>query len=154
MSVTGRRGVGIPTIILHNAEGTVVTIELKSGETYRGTLDESEDNMNCVMKMARRVDAFGKESNVDHVYIRGSQISFIVMPDMLVNSPVFKRLATWKRYHGCIPVGIMGGAKGQAGAIMRKAHERQQSFGRGRGGGGPPGGGGGFGGGFGRPPAR
>ena len=145
MSVTGRRGVGIPTIILHNAEGTVVTVELKSGETYRGTLDESEDNMNCVIKMARRVDAFGKESNVDHVYIRGSQISFIVMPDMLANSPVFKRLATWKKYNGNIPVGIMGGAKGQAGAIMRKAQERQQSFGRGRGG--PPAGGG-LGGGF------
>ena len=126
MSVTGRRGVGIPTIILHNAEGTVVTIELKNGETFRGILDESEDNMNCQVRMAKRIDQFGKESNVDLAYIRGSQISHIIMPDMLVHSPVFKRLETWKKYRGNIPVGIMGGATGQAGAIIRKAEERRQ----------------------------
>ena len=126
MSVTGRRGVGIPTIILHNAEGTVVTIETKSGETFRGILDESEDNMNCQVRMAIRTDQFGKESNVDMAYIRGSQINFIVMPDMLAHSPVFKRLDDWKKYRGNIPPGITRGAKGQAGAIIRKADERLQ----------------------------
>lgn len=29
--MTGKRGIGIPTILLHDAEGTTVTIELKSG---------------------------------------------------------------------------------------------------------------------------
>jgi len=51
MSVTGRRGVGIPIILLHDAEGAVVTIELKDGSTYRGTLEDAQDNMNCLLKV-------------------------------------------------------------------------------------------------------
>ena len=51
MSVSGKRGVGIPVILLHDAEGGIVTIELKNGFTYRGILDEAQDNMNCTMKV-------------------------------------------------------------------------------------------------------
>jgi len=36
VSVSGKRGVGITIILLHDAEGGIVTIELKSGDTYRG----------------------------------------------------------------------------------------------------------------------
>jgi small nuclear ribonucleoprotein (snRNP)-like protein len=38
---------GVPIKLLHEAESHVVTIELKSGEAYRGILDESEETMNC-----------------------------------------------------------------------------------------------------------
>jgi small nuclear ribonucleoprotein D3 len=51
MAVTGKRGIGIPIILLHDAEGGVVTIELKNGCTYRGTLDDAQDNMNCTLKV-------------------------------------------------------------------------------------------------------
>jgi small nuclear ribonucleoprotein D3 len=51
VSVTGKRGVGIPIILLHDAEGGLVTVELKNGCTYRGTLDEAQDNMNMTMKV-------------------------------------------------------------------------------------------------------
>ena len=44
------KGVGIPVKLLHEAEGHVVTMELKSGENYRGELIEAEDNWNCQMK--------------------------------------------------------------------------------------------------------
>lgn len=44
------KGVGIPVKLLHEAEGHVVTVELKSGENYRGELIEAEDNWNCQMK--------------------------------------------------------------------------------------------------------
>ena len=47
MSITGKKGVGIPIILLHDAEGGLVTVELKNGFVYRGILDESQDNMNC-----------------------------------------------------------------------------------------------------------
>lgn len=33
-------GIGIPCKLMHEAEGHIVTIELKSGETYRGKLIE------------------------------------------------------------------------------------------------------------------
>jgi small nuclear ribonucleoprotein D3 len=51
MSVTGKSGVGIPIILLHDGEGAIVTIELKTGDMYRGYLEDSEDNMNCTMKV-------------------------------------------------------------------------------------------------------
>ena len=59
MSVTGKRGVGVPLILMHDGEGTIVTVECKNGDTYRGFLDETEDNMNCILKDATRTDARG-----------------------------------------------------------------------------------------------
>lgn len=51
MSVSGKRGVGIPVILLHDAEGGLITIELKNGCVYRGLLEEASDNMNCTIKV-------------------------------------------------------------------------------------------------------
>lgn len=82
MAVTGKRGVGIPTILLHDGEGTIVSIEMRSGETYRGLLDEAEDNMNCVLKDAARTDLNGNVTRVEQIYLRGSQILFIIFPDI------------------------------------------------------------------------
>ena len=53
MSVSGKRGVGIPIILLHDAEGGIVTVELKNGYIYRGLLEEAQDNMNLTMKVSR-----------------------------------------------------------------------------------------------------
>ncbi|KAJ0395480.1 hypothetical protein P43SY_004743 [Pythium insidiosum] len=105
MAVTGKRGVGIPTILLHDGEGTIVTIEMKTGETYRGYLDEAEDNMNCVLKDAVRTDINGNTSHVEQ------------------HAPMFKRVKLWKKHKGSIPtLGQGGGApRGQAAAIIRKA---------------------------------
>ncbi|EEY62452.1 uncharacterized protein PITG_14914 [Phytophthora infestans T30-4] len=143
MAVTGKRGVGIPTILLHDGEGTIVSIEMKTGETYRGLLDETEDNMNCVMKDAVRTDINGNTSQVEQVYLRGSQILFIVFPDIyplqpdiavtLKHAPMFKRVKMWKKHKGSIPTlgqgGVGGGApRGQAAAIIRKAQERRGGF--------------------------
>lgn len=49
--MTGKSGVGIPIILLHDGEGAIVTIELKTGDMYRGYLEDSEDNMNCTLKV-------------------------------------------------------------------------------------------------------
>ena len=51
MSVTGKRGVGIPVILLHDAEGGTVSVELKDGSIYTGRLEETQDNMNCTLKV-------------------------------------------------------------------------------------------------------
>lgn len=51
MSVTGKRGAGIPIILLHDATGGIITIELKNGSVYRGVLDDAQDNMNCLLKV-------------------------------------------------------------------------------------------------------
>lgn len=51
VSVSGKRGVGIPVILLHDAEGGIITIEMKDGSMYRGLLEEAQDNMNLTMKV-------------------------------------------------------------------------------------------------------
>lgn len=38
---------GIQVKLLHETAGDVVSVELKSGELYRGHLTECEDNWNC-----------------------------------------------------------------------------------------------------------
>lgn len=51
VSVTGNAGIGMPIILLHDAEGGIITVEMKNGEVCRGVLDEAEDSMNLVLKV-------------------------------------------------------------------------------------------------------
>ena len=74
MSVTGKKGIGIPIILLHDAEGSLVTIELKNGLMYRGILEEAEDNMNCTVKVCNLVDVIiyillNININIDSIYL-------------------------------------------------------------------------------------
>ncbi|CAB4254805.1 similar to Saccharomyces cerevisiae YLR147C SMD3 Core Sm protein Sm D3 [Maudiozyma barnettii] len=81
----------IPVKLLNEAQGHVVSLELSSGETYRGKLVESEDNMNIRMKDVTITGRDqGEVSRMDEVYVRGSQIRFFVLPEMLKNAPLFK----------------------------------------------------------------
>ena len=41
---------GVPIKLLHEAESHIVTVELKSGDAYRGIMLEAEDTMNCQLK--------------------------------------------------------------------------------------------------------
>ena len=125
MSVTGKRGVGVPVILMHDGEGTIVTVECKNGDTYRGFLDETEDNLTCILKDATRTDAKGNKTAVEHIFLRGSQIAFFVFPNMLKKAPMFKRVRDWKRNNSKRKPAV-GQARGQAAAIIRKAQLRQQ----------------------------
>ncbi|CAL6299378.1 unnamed protein product [Bathycoccus prasinos] len=89
------KGVGIPVKLMHESEGHVITVELKSGELYRGTLVEAEDNWNCQL------------TNVSHTARDGKTETLVVgklllarienpdgyrAPDMLKNAPMFKKI--------------------------------------------------------------
>ncbi|EEB06258.2 Sm snRNP core protein Smd3 [Schizosaccharomyces japonicus yFS275] len=76
--------------LLHEAQGHIVTMELENGATYRGKLIEAEDNMNCQLKDISVTARDGRVSHLDQVYIRGSHIRFLIVPDMLKNAPMFK----------------------------------------------------------------
>ncbi|KAJ1636574.1 hypothetical protein T492DRAFT_835271 [Pavlovales sp. CCMP2436] len=90
--------VGVPIKILHEAEGHTVTIELKSGEIFRGKLDEAEDNMNCQLSAVTRTAKDGKVTTLAACFLRGSQVRFIVIPDILKNAPVFQKVAEAKAF--------------------------------------------------------
>ncbi|XP_019869139.1 small nuclear ribonucleoprotein Sm D3 [Aethina tumida] len=83
--------IGVPIKVLHEAEGHIVTCETITGEVYRGKLIEAEDNMNCQMTQITVTHRDGRIANLENVYIRGSKIRFLVLPDMLKNAPMFKK---------------------------------------------------------------
>jgi len=83
--------IGVPIKLLHEAEGHIITVETTTGEVYRGKLIEAEDNMNCQIKSVTATAKDGRVSQLEYIYLRGSKIRFMVLPDMLKNAPMFKR---------------------------------------------------------------
>jgi small nuclear ribonucleoprotein D3 len=125
--------VGVPIKLLHEAEGHRVTVELVNGEQYRGTLSDAQDNMNVQLRQVVMRARDGSESKLDLVFIRGSKIRFLILPDMLKHAPMFKRFdvknkEAQKQLAAAVAEAIKsGGARGGGRG------------GRGRGRGGPPG---------------
>ncbi len=86
------RGVGVPVKLLHEAEGHVVTVELKNGEILRGTMTEAEDNWNVQLSNVTATGRDGKVTHMEHIFVRGSRVRFLIVPDLLKNAPMFKRI--------------------------------------------------------------
>ena len=78
------------------AEGHIVTCETITGEVYRGKLIEAEDNMNCQMNSVTVTYRDGRVAQLENIYIRGSKIRFLILPDMLKNAPMFKNMGRGK----------------------------------------------------------
>ncbi|KAJ2617768.1 small nuclear ribonucleoprotein Sm D3 [Coemansia sp. RSA 1365] len=84
--------IGVPVKLLHEAQGHIITLELKTGQLYRGKLVETEDNMNVQLKDITVTGRDGRTSHLKHVYVRGSNVCFFIVPDMLKNAPMFKQM--------------------------------------------------------------
>ena len=134
--------IGIPIKLLHEAEGHIVTLETTTGEIYRGKLMEAEDNMNCQMQGITVTARDGRVTQIEQVFIRGSMIRFLILPDMLKNAPMFKPKSAGSR-------GLSAGG-GKSAMLRAQAGARGRFRGSGRGGGGRGRGGDGGGGGGGR----
>ncbi|KAL2099834.1 hypothetical protein ACEWY4_004228 [Coilia grayii] len=119
-----KMSIGVPIKVLHEAEGHIVTCETNSGEVYRGKLVEAEDNMNCQMSNLTVTYRDGRVSQLEQVYIRGSKIRFLILPDMLKNAPMLKSMKNKNQ--------AAGAGRGKAAILKAQVAAR----GRGRGGGG------------------
>eukprot|EP00210_Caulerpa_lentillifera_P002168 g2082.t1 len=117
------KGVGIPIKLLHESEGHLVTVELKTGETYRGDLHDAEDNWNVQLKDVTATARDGRVSHLDHIFIRGSRVRFIVVPEMLKNAPMFKRIDPKHRGKN-IAMGVGGRGRAAAARATLKAGQR------------------------------
>lgn len=84
--------IGVPLKLLHESQGLTVTVELKSGQLYRGRLHEVEDSMNMQMRDVTVTARDGKLSQMEHCFIRGSSVRLVVVPDNLQHAPFFKTL--------------------------------------------------------------
>eukprot|EP00347_Sterkiella_histriomuscorum_P011127 403373657 len=112
--------IGVPIKLLHEAENHVITVELKSGELYRGYLMEAEDTMNMRLDDVYVTGKDGRQYHLDQVFVRGSQVRFIIIPDMLKNSPMFKRIANQAKKGKNALL-----AKGRGRGIAEEDHPRQ-----------------------------
>lgn len=80
-------GQGIPFKILNEAVGTVVTLELDSGDVFTGQLKSVENTMNVQLTDVKKTSSKGKVSEAKAVYLRGSNVVFFQLPDALMTSP-------------------------------------------------------------------
>jgi small nuclear ribonucleoprotein D3 len=119
MAPLASSSVGVPILLLHEGQGHVVTVEMKTGEVYRGKLTEAEDTMNCAISDVTVTARDGKTTRLERVYLRGSHVKFMILPEILKNAPIFK--------------GVQKAAKGYTGQRFVGVNARGR--GRGRGGG-------------------
>ncbi|GAA5853763.1 hypothetical protein JCM8547_007440 [Rhodosporidiobolus lusitaniae] len=117
--------IGIPTKLLHESLGHVITVELKTGQVYRGVLYDAEDSLSISLTKCTVTHRDGRVTQLDQVYIRGASVRFYVVPDMLAQAPMFKRGVGASAMKGR---GI-GTARGRA-TIMRAQSRRGRGGGR------------------------
>ena len=121
--------IGVPIKVLHEAEGHIITLETVSGEVYRGKLLEAEDNMNCQMVQITMTARDGRVSQLEQVFIRGSKIRFVILPDMLKNAPMFKKMMASQKSSGGVGRGKSALLKAQVAARGRGGSDRGRGTG-------------------------
>ena len=109
--------IGVPIKVLHEAEGHIVTVETTTGEVYRGKLIEAEDNMHSQMASVTVTYRDGRVAQLEHIYIRGSKIRFMILPDMLKNAPMLKNMGGRGGGRG----GGSGATRGKSGILRAQA---------------------------------
>ncbi|KAI6190900.1 hypothetical protein M3Y97_00169000 [Aphelenchoides bicaudatus] len=113
--------IGVPIKVLHEAEGHIITLETTTGEVYRGKLIEAEDNMNCQMQDVTVTLRDGRTQTLENVFVRGSQVRFVILPDMLKNAPMFKNIGrAQKGSQGMGLGGIQAPVRGRGGAFRAR----------------------------------
>lgn len=120
--------VGIPIKLLHEASPHVVTVEMRTGDIYRGTLQSVEDNMNVQLRIVTLTRRDGKVSNLEHVFIRGSKVRFFILPDILSCAPMFKRVEALKEGRPIEARGL-GRGRGLSSGTGRAAANRATASG-------------------------
>lgn len=93
-------GIGVPLKLLYEAHGLIVSIELETGQTYRGKLVGIEDNMNVQLRDVTITHRDGHITLAEGCFLRGSHIRFFSLPDNLRHSPIFKNFTRKDKSRG------------------------------------------------------
>eukprot|EP00512_Aurantiochytrium_limacinum_P014550 CAMPEP_0171585680 /NCGR_PEP_ID=MMETSP0961-20121227/12153_1 /TAXON_ID=87120 /ORGANISM="Aurantiochytrium limacinum, Strain ATCCMYA-1381" /LENGTH=111 /DNA_ID=CAMNT_0012143345 /DNA_START=503 /DNA_END=834 /DNA_ORIENTATION=+ len=89
----------VPIRLLLEGIGHTVTVEMKNGESYRGQLMEAETTMNIQLTGAMHTARNGQKRKLEHAYLRGTNVKYIVLPSFLQEAPIFKSVNTMKAKH-------------------------------------------------------
>ena len=126
MSILAKSGkIGIPVVLLHESEALLITVEMKTGDVARGWLMKAEDCWNVKLKDVTLTNSEGNERRLKTLYIRGDRINFIVLPEILGESPMFYRLQEFRKSKGRKggnPKGLSQGKK----IVLLKARQKKR----------------------------
>lgn len=78
---TGRAGERTLVCVIKALQGLEVLVELQNDFCIRGLLDDCDDAMNVIVKDARIEDVEGNEKKLPQIFVRGSNIRFVHIPD-------------------------------------------------------------------------
>ena len=81
---------GVPVKLLFDSIGTIISAELSNGDMYHGRLTNVEDNMNMQLDDVEITARNGTKSKQKNVFLRGSSIVFLQLPDLLKTSPALQ----------------------------------------------------------------
>jgi len=123
--------IGVPQKLLHESTGHRLTIELTDGSMCRGLLTDAEDNMNLQLSGVTMTNREGRISKLEFIYIRGSKIRLVILPDMLKNAPIFHKFNIKnKTPPSTTPIPTISATRGGGGMSRGRGNSRG---GRGRG---------------------
>lgn len=91
-SASGKRGVTIPQLLLQEGEGLTLTLEGADGSTYRGLAEAADDSMNVSLTGVTVTAPDGAVRRAERLFLRGSTVVLVVLPDILAKSPMFDRV--------------------------------------------------------------
>jgi small nuclear ribonucleoprotein D3 len=124
-----KKAVGVPIQLFREAESHVITVELRTGDVYRGKLAESEDTMNCQLRDVVFTARDGRVTRLDSVYLRGSQVRFVVLPELLKGAPLFQKVRVFAEAKAkAIPSGSGRGRGGRGGGAARGGRGRGRAL--------------------------
>ena len=86
---------------------------MKQGEIYRGLLLTAEETMNMTLSDVIRTARNGQVSKLPSVYLRGSGIRFVALPELLRKAPAFQKVVRQKEK-------LEGGMGGSGGAKRKR----------------------------------
>ncbi|KAL0248231.1 hypothetical protein GEMRC1_003467 [Eukaryota sp. GEM-RC1] len=104
----------LPLSILTLSKGKNVSIELKNGDLYQGTLNESDIFMNIHLKEATFLSKDRQTSQkLPEIYLRGIGVKYIKFPDELIDDCVRQVEADKLSTRGNRGRGGRGGRRGR-----------------------------------------
>ena len=76
---------------MQESVGYKVKAELRNGEIYHGTVTSAEESMSVHLFNVTKTARDGQKSQLEYCCIRGNQIKFVILPELLANASLFKR---------------------------------------------------------------
>lgn len=118
------KSMGIPLMLLREvAQGNfIVSVELRIGKVYCGALMECENDWNLTLENITHTAKDGKVSQLEHTFIRGRMVRYIIMPEMFQNAPLFKRVLDDAKIQVGKGSSRVGVGRGRASTMHAEAH--------------------------------